>query len=111
MNGGQANSLRSKLKNSSAQLDKALEEVSASLKVGLLPAWVIADETAHQRELDRIFTRAWDFVGHETEVPSRGDYVHRYIGRDAFVLVRGEDGELRLLFDSCRHRGTMICRG
>jgi phenylpropionate dioxygenase-like ring-hydroxylating dioxygenase large terminal subunit len=92
------------------QLDKLLEQVPESLQFGLLPAWAIADETAFKRELDRIFTRAWVFAGHETEVPSRGDYVHRYIGRDAFVLVRGEDGELRLLFDSCRHRGAMICR-
>jgi phenylpropionate dioxygenase-like ring-hydroxylating dioxygenase large terminal subunit len=92
------------------QLDKLLAEIPASLNVGLLPAWVIADETAYKRELDRIFTRAWIFVGHETEIPSRGDYVHRSIGRDAFVLVRGEDGEIRLLFDSCRHRGAMVCR-
>lgn len=95
---------------SAAELGRLLEEVPQSLEVGLLPARVIADEAVYRRELDRIFTRAWVFVGHETEVPSRGDYVHRYIGKDAFVLVRGEDGVLRLLFDSCRHRGAMICR-
>src|SRR5262249_35380140 len=91
-------------------LDGRLEEVLESLQVGLLPAWVLADEAAFKRELDRIFTRSWILVGHESEVPSRGDYVHRWVGSDAFVLVRGEDGVLRLLFDSCRHRGAMVCR-
>ena len=28
----------------------------------------------------------------------------------AMCVVRSEDGAIRLLFDSCRHRGAMICR-
>jgi phenylpropionate dioxygenase-like ring-hydroxylating dioxygenase large terminal subunit len=95
---------------SDARIDATLDEVMASLAEGLLPASVIADEQLFHREKERIFSRAWQFVGHESEIPARGDYVHRYLGDDAFVLVRGEDGEIRLLFDSCRHRGALICR-
>ena len=87
-----------------------LDEFEGALDGGQIPIRMFNDPELHERELDRIFTRAWLFVGHETEIPARGDYVHRYIGRDAFVLVRGEDGEIRLLFDSCRHRGAMVCR-
>lgn len=95
---------------SADKVNKLLNEVEEGIQNGLLPASVIADEAVHRRELERIFTRAWCFVGHESEIPSRGDYVHRRIGKDAFVLVRGEDGKIRLLFDSCRHRGAFICR-
>ena len=75
-----------------------------------MPLRVFNDPAAHELELERIFARAWVFVGHESEVAARGAYVQRPIGRDQFVLVRGEDGELRVLFNACRHRGSMICR-
>lgn len=77
---------------------------------GLLPAFVFNDPEIHRLELERVFARTWNFIGHESEIPSPGDYVLRYIGRDAFIFVRDEDGEVRLLFDSCRHRGTQVCR-
>jgi phenylpropionate dioxygenase-like ring-hydroxylating dioxygenase large terminal subunit len=77
---------------------------------GLLPARVFNDPELHSREIDRIFTRAWTFIGHESEIPSPGDYVLRYVGNDAFIFARDENGVVRLLFDSCRHRGTQVCR-
>jgi phenylpropionate dioxygenase-like ring-hydroxylating dioxygenase large terminal subunit len=95
---------------SAESLEQLVAEVDQGLRDGVLPASVIADEAVHRRELERIFSRAWCFVGHESEIPSPGDYVQRRIGNDAFVLVRGEDGQVRLLFDSCRHRGAFICR-
>jgi len=87
-----------------------LDECELSLRQGTVPIRVFNDRPLHELELDRIFTRAWVFVGHESEIPARGDYVQRRVGRDPFVLVRGEDGEIRLLFDTCRHRGAMVCR-
>lgn len=94
----------------SRRVDDLVEDVATSINEGLLPVWAYSDPGIHQRELENIFTRAWVFVGHESEIPSRGDYVQRLIGLDRFVLVRGEDGQVRLLFDSCRHRGALICR-
>jgi phenylpropionate dioxygenase-like ring-hydroxylating dioxygenase large terminal subunit len=87
-----------------------LDEFDASLERGAIPIRAFNDRAIHELELDRIFTRAWVFVGHESEVPARGDYVQRPIGRDPFVLVRGEDGQVRVLLDACRHRGAMVCR-
>lgn len=82
---------------------KALEE-------GLLPAKVYNDDEIFAAELRRIFAESWVFVGHETEIPEPGDYAQRYIGKDPFIFVRGEDGELRVLFDSCTHHGSKLCR-
>ena len=87
-----------------------LDDFEGALDGGTIPARTFNDAELHELELDRIFTRAWVFLGHESEIPARGDYVQRRIGRDPFVLVRGEDGEIRALFDSCRHRGAMVCR-
>jgi phenylpropionate dioxygenase-like ring-hydroxylating dioxygenase large terminal subunit len=87
-----------------------LNEFEGHLAEGTIPMRSFNDAEVHELELDRIFTRAWVFLGHESEIPARGDYVQRRIGRDPFVLVRSEDGEIRVLFDSCRHRGAMVCR-
>jgi phenylpropionate dioxygenase-like ring-hydroxylating dioxygenase large terminal subunit len=92
------------------RVERLVDEVFDSIRTGLLPVAAMNDAAVHRREMERIFARAWVFVGHESEIPSRGDYVKRHIGPDAFVLVRGEDDQVRLLFDSCRHRGAMVCR-
>jgi PAH dioxygenase large subunit len=93
-----------------SSLTEFLDEFDRSLGQGFVPLRAFNDAGLHELELDRIFTRAWVFVGHESEIPARGDYAQRRIGRDPFVLVRGEDGEIRVLFDTCRHRGAMVCR-
>ena len=59
-------------------------------------------------EQERIFRRAWLYVGHESEVPRAGDYVLRRLGPDEVLLVRREDGGLSLLHNRCAHRGARI---
>jgi phenylpropionate dioxygenase-like ring-hydroxylating dioxygenase large terminal subunit len=59
---------------------------------------------------ERVFTRTWSFVGHESEIPEPGDYALRYIGDDPFIFARDEHREVRVLFNACRHRGTQVCR-
>lgn len=61
-------------------------------------------------EQDRIFSRRWLFVGHDSEVPSSGDYVRRTVGARPLFLIRGSDGEARIFYNSCPHRGATICR-
>jgi phenylpropionate dioxygenase-like ring-hydroxylating dioxygenase large terminal subunit len=89
---------------------ETLHDIKQDLDRGLVPARIFNDREIHEAEMDRIFTRAWVFIGHETEIPNAGDYCVRYIGEDAFIFVRDERGEVRVLFDSCRHRGTQLCR-
>ena len=61
-------------------------------------------------EMDRIFTRGWIYVAHTSEVPQPGDYVTKWMGRVPVLLVRDEDGEVRLFVNRCRHRGNMVCQ-
>ena len=68
-------------------------------------------EDVFRLELDRIFHRLWIFLAHDSEIPDRGDYVVRTMGRVPVIAVRGSDGEVRVLLNSCRHRGTKLCRG
>ena len=68
-------------------------------------------EDVYLLELDRIFHRLWIFLAHDTEIPETGDYVVRTMGRVPVIVVRGTGGEVRVLLNSCRHRGTKLCRG
>ena len=71
---------------------------------------VFNDPEIHELELDRIFGRAWNLVGHVAEIPKPGDYVQRYIGEDAVIVIRDEDGEVNILLNACSHRGMEITR-
>ncbi|MCW8173347.1 hypothetical protein D8S78_21120 [Natrialba swarupiae] len=83
---------------------------SASRSRRVLPAKVFNDEEIFEAELRRIFGQCWVFIGHESEVSEPGDYARRYIGKDPFIFVRDEDGEIRVLFDSCTHHGAKVCK-
>ncbi|GAA5190220.1 aromatic ring-hydroxylating dioxygenase subunit alpha [Rugosimonospora acidiphila] len=91
-------------------LDALLSRVRESLADGFLPLQVFNDADVYDAELERVFGRSWVFLAHETEIPNPGDYVLRRIGEDPFIVSRGNDGQIRAFFNSCRHRGTQVCR-
>jgi p-cumate 2,3-dioxygenase alpha subunit len=63
-----------------------------------------------QLERERIFNRVWLYVGHETEVPNAGDFRRRTIAGRPLFLARGDDGAVRVFYNTCLHRGAIICR-
>lgn len=71
---------------------------------------IFTNQQVFEDELDRIFTRGWVYVAHTSEVPEPGDYVTKWIGRVPVLLVRDEDGQVRLFVNRCRHRGNMVCQ-
>ncbi|MCW8173579.1 hypothetical protein D8S78_23220 [Natrialba swarupiae] len=93
----------------SSRVERILDTHREALQDGQLPMTVYNDEI-FETELHRIFGQCWMFIGHETEVPEPGDYAKRYIGKDPFIFIRGEDGQIRVLFDSCTHHGSQLCK-
>jgi fatty-acyl-CoA synthase len=67
------------------------------------------DPAVFQRELEAIWYKVWVYIGHESEVPAAGDFVRRQIGLQPVIMVRGDDGRVRVFFNRCRHRGNMLC--
>lgn len=61
-------------------------------------------------EQERIFNQCWLYVGHESELPAPGDYKRRTIAGRPVVFVRSSDGQIRVLLNTCTHRGAMVCR-
>jgi glycine betaine catabolism A len=65
---------------------------------------ILAEET------ERIFARRWNCVGRASRLANPGDFIVREIAGESLIVLRDRGGELRALFNVCRHRGTRICR-
>ncbi len=82
------------------------------------PAHLVQDDRVHRDayvdaavfalEQERIFRRAWLYVGHESQVPNPGDYVSVSLGPDTVLLTRQADHSLALLHNRCPHRGACL---
>lgn len=85
-------------------------ERDVDVAAGSVPAYAFSDPEVYRLELDAIFHRCWTLVAHATEVPEPGDYLTRYMGANPVIVARGEDGEVRVFLNVCRHRGMRVCR-
>ncbi|ULP41586.1 aromatic ring-hydroxylating oxygenase subunit alpha [Mycobacterium lentiflavum] len=94
----------------SPRLERMLDRVAGALEEELLPVEIFNDQEVFEAELDRIFTNTWVFVAHASEIPNPGDFVQRRIGLDPVIVTRDGDGEIHVLSNYCRHRGTQVCQ-
>src|SRR5438067_13500542 len=67
----------------------------------------LTSEEIYRAEIERIFNRSWLYVGHESEVPERGDFVRRTVATRPLFFVRSRTtGRVKVFANSCTHRGT-----
>lgn len=85
-------------------------DVFADVRRGMIPAHIYNDKDVFALEKERLFSKAWMFVAHESEIPQDGDYVVRRVLDDSFIITRDSDGNVRALFNMCLHRGMQVCR-
>lgn len=61
-------------------------------------------------EIQKIWNKAWIYVGHKSQVPGPGDYYSTTIGLTPVVMVRDNDGDaIHVIHNRCGHRGAKIC--
>jgi 3-phenylpropionate/trans-cinnamate dioxygenase alpha subunit len=68
------------------------------------------DPEVYRKEQECIFAHCWLFVAHESQIPKPGDFVTNHMGDESVIICRDGDGRVRVLVNSCRHRGMRICR-
>jgi Rieske 2Fe-2S family protein len=75
-----------------------------------LPRAFALDPEIHAHELDTIWRSSWLFAGAAAEVDRPGAFFRLDLAAgDSVVVVRGEDGRLHALHNTCRHRGMPVC--
>ena len=63
--------------------------------------WVYGNARAFALERERMFRGAWQFVGHESQVPRPGDFLAVDSARNARCVVRDSSGRMHALRNSC----------
>jgi phenylpropionate dioxygenase-like ring-hydroxylating dioxygenase large terminal subunit len=77
---------------------------------GTVEREAFVSEAVFADEIMQIFNKKWIFLAHESEIPSSGSYVTRILGDAPVIVVRAADGVVHAVVNSCRHRGTELCR-
>jgi p-cumate 2,3-dioxygenase alpha subunit len=78
-------------------------------KTFLLDREVLVSEDILRKEMSHVFGRCWIYVGHGSELKKPGDFRSRKVAGRPVIFVRDQQGEYHCLFNTCRHRGAMVC--
>ncbi|PYM18816.1 MAG: aromatic ring-hydroxylating dioxygenase subunit alpha [Candidatus Rokuibacteriota bacterium] len=79
-------------------------------KGGTISREIFVNETIYRQEQEQIFSRAWLFVGHESQIARPGDFAVSSMGEESVILCRDRGGHIHVFLNSCRHRGMKVCR-
>jgi choline monooxygenase len=73
-----------------------------------LPHWAYTAQAWYEREVEQIFRKTWNYLGHVSQLPNAGDYLTSEVAGIPLIVVKGQDGAVRAFFNSCRHRGSKL---
>ena len=74
-----------------------------------LPRRFYADPDFYLAELERFYFNRWICAGRADQIPKAGDYFTRTLGDESVIITRDGSGDIRAMFNVCRHRGTRLC--
>ena len=78
------------------------------IEPGRIHRRVYTDPTIFDLEMERLFGRAWLFVGHESQVKKPGDFITTDLGKYPVIMTRHADGSVQVLVNRCTHRGPKV---
>ncbi|MEC9341122.1 MAG: aromatic ring-hydroxylating dioxygenase subunit alpha [Pseudomonadota bacterium] len=74
-----------------------------------IPKEIWEREDVYQLELERIYYGPfWHVVAHTAEIPNPGDYKTFFLGERPIIVARGDDGQVRVFYNACTHRATLL---
>ncbi|HUW01667.1 MAG TPA: aromatic ring-hydroxylating dioxygenase subunit alpha [Acidimicrobiales bacterium] len=62
----------------------------------------------HEREVERLWRRVWQFACREDDIPEVGDHVVYEIVRDSYIVMRTAPDEIKAYPNACLHRGRRL---
>ena len=70
---------------------------------------IFTDPAVYELEMRHIFEATWVFLGLANQLPEPHDFLTTWIGRQPVVVMRDAQGRLGGFFNTCRHRGALLC--
>src|SRR6267142_3361036 len=101
---------RSPRRTSMASTEPGALKGLVDVERGIISREIFVSDEIYRQELERVFARAWLFIGHESQIPKPGDYLTSSMGEESVILCRDRAGRIRVFLNSCRHRGMKVCR-
>lgn len=68
------------------------------------------DPDIFRLDMEQIWYREWLFAIPACELVKPGSYVTHKVGDYRVIIVRGADNVIRAFHNTCRHRGSIICK-
>lgn len=84
------------------------EQIASLVRADSVHKSVYTDPALYQLEMERIYGRAWIYVGHDSQVPNPGDFHATRIGDQDVVMVRAADRQVYVLYNRCPHKGAQL---
>jgi phenylpropionate dioxygenase-like ring-hydroxylating dioxygenase large terminal subunit len=76
-----------------------------------MPPAVYTSEAFLALEHEAMFRSEWVCLGHAGQIPRPGDYFSCTVAGEPLLVVRGDEGQVRVLSNVCRHRANLIAQG
>lgn len=76
-----------------------------------LPGRLYAEASVYREEKSRIFMREWLPITVAKKLSKPGDYHAFRMAGEPLLLLRDTQGELRCMYNVCRHRGMTLAEG
>jgi len=71
---------------------------------------VFFDPEIYENEFDRIWSKVWVYVAHESQIPKPKDFMTGWVGRVPIIISRDRKGLVNAFVNVCPHRGSTLCR-
>ncbi|WP_120501848.1 aromatic ring-hydroxylating dioxygenase subunit alpha [Roseovarius sp. EL26] len=96
-----------------AELRSTLQDLAALPKDGPrgLPGVFYTSQAYFDWECEHVLKDGWHCLGRVDEVPEPGDFFTIQVLKEPLIVVRGDDDEIRVLANVCRHRGMPLAEG
>ena len=85
---------------------KTTETFRAGAKT--LPQRYFISPTIFAKEQDKIFSRQWVLVGHQSLIAEAGDYFTAEVAGERLIIIRDKHGAIHGFYNVCRHRGSRL---
>lgn len=59
-------------------------------------------------EMDKIFSKSWQLVGHTSQVKENGQFFTTEVANEPLIIIKGNDGVVRAFYNVCPHRATIL---
>jgi Rieske 2Fe-2S family protein len=96
--------------NKAAQVPPTFQKTTATFATGArsLPQRYFVSRDVFEEEQEKIFSRQWVLVGHQSALAQPGDYFISEVANESLIVVRDKRGEIRGFYNVCRHRGSRL---